>query len=51
MEKRTTTKNRNGFSKNAKIIHIDVDETEIGKNIDVEYEILGDLNKILEESK
>lgn len=40
--------NRNGFSKNAKIIHIDVDETEIGKNIDVEYEILGDLNKILE---
>ena len=40
--------NRKGFSKNAKIIHIDVDKTEIGKNIDVEHEILGDLNKIME---
>lgn len=32
--------NRNGFTKNATIVHIDVDETELGKNIDVSYEIL-----------
>ena len=41
--------NRNGFTKNATIVHIDVDETELGKNIDVSYEILGDLNEIMNE--
>ncbi len=41
--------NRNGFTKNATIVHIDVDETEMGKNVDVSYEILGDLTEIMKE--
>lgn len=40
--------NRHGFSKEATVIHIDVDESEFNKNIDIQYEILGDFNSILD---
>ncbi|MDL2310582.1 biosynthetic-type acetolactate synthase large subunit [Peptostreptococcaceae bacterium OttesenSCG-928-C18] len=38
---------RRGFSKNAKVIHMDVDGREFNKNIEVEVEILGNFNDIL----
>ena len=41
--------NRNGFTKNAKIIHIDADETEINKNLDSFTSIIGDISDIMEE--
>lgn len=40
--------NRTGFSEKAKVIHIDIDETEFNKNIDVDVRILGDFKKILQ---
>lgn len=40
--------NRKGFSEKAKVIHIDIDETEFNKNIDIDVRILGDFNRILE---
>lgn len=40
--------NRNGFCRNGDIAHIDVDATELKKNIDSKYNILGDFNLILE---
>ncbi len=39
---------RRGFSKNAKVIHMDVDGTEFNKNIEASVEILGNFNEILE---
>lgn len=39
--------NRSGFTRNAAIIHIDVDETEPEKNLDIRCKILGDFNEIL----
>lgn len=39
---------RRGFSKNAKVIHMDVDGTEFNKNIEAAVEILGNFNDILE---
>jgi len=36
------------FGKNAKIVHIDIDPAELGKNIGVDMKIVGDVKKILE---
>jgi len=35
------------FAPNAKILHIDIDPAEIGKNIKSEYWIIGDIKKVL----
>lgn len=42
-----TTGKVDEFAKNAKIIHIDIDPAEIGKNIDVDIPIVGDARIIL----
>ncbi|MDD3463775.1 MAG: thiamine pyrophosphate-dependent enzyme, partial [Sulfurospirillaceae bacterium] len=36
------------FAKHAKIIHIDIDPSSIGKIVDVEYPIVGDLKNVIE---
>jgi acetolactate synthase I/II/III large subunit len=36
-----------GFTPNAKIIHIDLDPAEIGKNVPVDVPIVGDVNTVL----
>lgn len=38
---------REGFTKNSKVVHIDVDQREFNKNIDVDLQIRGDLKTIL----
>ena len=38
-----------GFAPNARIIHIDIDPTEIGKNVRVDVPIVGDVKTVLEE--
>jgi len=38
-----------GFAPNAHIIHIDIDPTEIGKNVRVDVPIVGDVKIVLEE--
>jgi len=35
------------FAPNAKIVHIDIDPAEVGKNIAVDYPLIGNINKIL----
>ncbi len=40
--------NTEKFGHNAKIIHIDIDPGEIGKNIVADYSIVGDVKKVLE---
>jgi acetolactate synthase-1/2/3 large subunit len=35
------------FAKDATIVHIDLDESEIGKNVDVDYEVIGDVREVL----
>ncbi len=37
------------FATNAKIIHIDIDPSSIGKLVDVDYPIVGDLKDVLQE--
>lgn len=39
--------NKKAFAKNAKIIHLDIDEAEIGKNITPDFSIVGDAREIL----
>ncbi|MBT9166779.1 MAG: Acetolactate synthase large subunit [Syntrophomonadaceae bacterium] len=39
----------NHFAKGAKIIHIDIDPAEIGKNIQVDVPIVGDVKRVLTE--
>ncbi len=39
--------NANNFAPNAKIIHIDIDKNEIGKNVSVDASIIGDAKVIL----
>jgi acetolactate synthase I/II/III large subunit len=36
------------FAPNAKVVHIDADPAEIGKNVSVDYPLIGDMNEILE---
>jgi acetolactate synthase-1/2/3 large subunit len=40
--------NADGFAPKAKIIHIDIDETEIDKNKKVDLSLIGDMNTIME---
>ncbi|MDR2163913.1 MAG: biosynthetic-type acetolactate synthase large subunit [Clostridiales Family XIII bacterium] len=35
------------FAKEATVVHIDVDESEIGKNVGVDYEVIGDVREVL----
>lgn len=37
----------NNFATNAKIIHLDIDSSEVSKNIDSTISVIGDLNEIL----
>ncbi|MBA7692026.1 Acetolactate synthase large subunit [subsurface metagenome] len=37
-----------GFAPNARIIHIDIDPAEIGKNVRVDVPIVGDVNSVLQ---
>lgn len=40
--------NVEGFAPEAKIIHIDIDNSEIGKNVDVDIPLKGDVKEVLE---
>ncbi len=42
------TGNKQKFAESSKIIHLEIDPAEHGKNIDVDIEILGDLKKSIE---
>jgi acetolactate synthase-1/2/3 large subunit len=42
-----TTGSLTEFAKNAKIVHIDIDPAEIGKNVDVDVPIVGDAKSVL----
>lgn len=44
-----TTGNLAEFAKNAKIIHIDIDPAEIGKNVEVDVPIVGDAKVVLKD--
>ncbi len=43
------TANLSGFAPDARIIHIDIDPAEIGKNVQVDVPIVGDVKVVLEE--
>lgn len=36
------------FARDARIVHIDIDKSEIGKNIDVDFSVIGDVKAVLE---
>jgi acetolactate synthase-1/2/3 large subunit len=36
------------FAKKAKIIHVDIDPTEINKNVEIDYSVIGDVKTVLE---
>ncbi|MEG2038836.1 MAG: biosynthetic-type acetolactate synthase large subunit [Oscillospiraceae bacterium] len=40
--------NTNKFAPNAKIVHIDIDPSEINKNVMIDYSIVGDVKLVLE---
>ena len=42
-----TVTNREKFAPKAKIIHIDIDASEINKNVEIDYELIGDVKDIL----
>ena len=41
------TGNTTTFARQAKIVHIDIDPAEIGKNVNVHYPLIGDIKEIL----
>lgn len=41
--------NTNKFGHNAKIVHIDIDSGEIGKNVPADYSVVGDVKTVLNE--
>lgn len=41
--------NKKRFAENAKIIHVDIDRAELGKNIEPDYKIVGDIKDFLNE--
>lgn len=43
------TGNLNEFAKNAKVIHIDIDPSSIGKIVNADFPIVGDLKNVLEQ--
>lgn len=43
----TTPKGLKGFAPNARVIHIDIDPAEIGKNVRVDVPIVGDARRVL----
>ena len=47
MDDRATSK-VSEFAPNARIIHIDIDPAEIGKNVRVDVPIVGDVKKVLD---
>ncbi|CAH1190084.1 Acetolactate synthase large subunit [Paenibacillus plantiphilus] len=40
----------NGFAPNAKIVHIDIDPAEIGKNVPTDIPIVGDIKTVLQQA-
>lgn len=43
------TSDASRFAKNCKVLHIDIDPAEIGKNIRVDYELISDAKMVLQE--
>ncbi|NLK00576.1 MAG: biosynthetic-type acetolactate synthase large subunit [Clostridia bacterium] len=41
------TGNISTFAQNARVVHMDIDPAEIGKNVPVDYEVVGDIREIL----
>jgi acetolactate synthase I/II/III large subunit len=41
------TGNLNGFAPNAKVIHVDIDPAEIGKNVPTDVPVVGDVSEVL----
>jgi acetolactate synthase-1/2/3 large subunit len=43
------TGNPETFAEHAKVVHIDIDRSEVGKNVGVDYKLIGDVKCILKE--